>query len=578
MAWLTKWRALWNRGLAGQLDDELQSHVHLRAEALIAEGWRRADAYEEARKLFGNLTLTTERTREVHVSAALETIVQDIQYAFRRLRRQPVFALAAILTLGLVIGANGAIFSVLEAVLLRPLPYPKPSQLVSLLGSNHLHQKTGIAVADLEDWSRAKSLTDVAAIISQSVNLTGRDEPTRVIGQFVSATLFPMLGAKPALGRVFRIGEDRPGAAPVCVLSFGIWQGRFGGDPTIIGRPLRLNDQPYVVVGIMPASFQAVLFPADVWLPIYAYPNYSRDRKNMSVMAIGRLAGDTSIAQARAELATITGRLAVQYPDTDRDRAALITPLKETFLENLRSALVLLTVAAGFVLLIGCANIAGLLLTQAASRRRELTVRASLGASQGRVVRQLLTESLVLSLAGGLFGILIAEGGVRLIAAFAGGQLPNPSQVRIDSAVLQFLLLISLGTGLLFGLAPALLARGEARTFAQQRGAGLAQGRLGNLLVSVQVAIALVLLVGAGLMGKTIANLIAVDPGFRTDHRLTLEYRLPRSKYPNGAQQAQFHNEVASRVASLPGIVSAGVIRALPFSGNGGSVNVSFPD
>ena len=347
MPWLTKWHALWNRHLSRQLDDELQSHVHLRAEALIGEGWSRADAYEEARKLFGNLTLTTERTREVHVSATLETILQDIQYAFRRLRRQPIFTLSAMLTLGLVIGANGAIFSVLEAVLLRPLPYPKPAQLVALTGSNHLHQQTGIAVPDLEDWSGAKSLAEVAAIMSQSVNLTGRDEPTRVIGQFVSATLFPMLRAKPVLGRVFRTGEDRTGAARVCVLSFGIWQSRFGGDAAIIGRSLRLNDQPYVVIGVMPRDFQAALFAADVWLPIYAYPNYSRDRRNMSVMAIGRLAGGTSIAQARAELATITGRLAAQYPDTDRDRAAVITPLKDTFLGNLRSTLWLLASASG---------------------------------------------------------------------------------------------------------------------------------------------------------------------------------------------------------------------------------------
>jgi putative ABC transport system permease protein len=578
MSWLTKWRSLWNPRLGRQLDDELQSHVHLRAEALMADGRSREDAYEEARKLFGNLTLATERTRAVHVSARLETVLQDIQYAFRRLRRQPVFALTAIVTLGLVIGANGAIFSVLKAVLLRQLPYPKPAQLVSLMEIDHLRQETGISVPDLEDWSHAKSLRQVSAIAFQSVNLTGRDEPTRVIGQFVSATLFPMLGARPALGRVFGADEDLPGAAPVCVLSFGIWQGRFGGDPAIVGRQLRFNDQPYTVVGIMPAGFQAALFPADVWLPIYAYPNYSRDRKNTSMMAIGRLANGTSTTQARTELGAITRRLALQYPDTNRDRAALVMPLRDTFLGNLPSTLWMLAAAAGFVLLIGCANIAGLVLTQASGRRRELAVRASLGASRGRVVRQLLTESLVLSLAGGLSGILIAQGGIRLIAAFAGGQLPDPSQVRIDGAVLQFLLCVSLGTGLLFGLAPALLARREADTATRQRGAGLAQGRLGDVLVSAQVAIALVLLVGAGLMGKTIEKLVAVNPGFRTDHLLTLEYRLPRSKYPNGAQQALFHNEVASRVVSLPGIVSAGMIRALPFSGNGGSVNVSFPD
>lgn len=578
MAWLTKWRSPWNHGLAGQLDDELESHLHLRAEELIAEGWSREDAYEEARRRFGNLTLTKERTREVHVAAKLETILQDIQYAFRRLGRQPIFTPTAIFTLGLVIGANGAIFSVLEAVLLRPLPYPKPGQLVALMGSDHLGQETGISVPDLEDWSHAKSLAAVSTITSQSVNLTGRDEPARVTGEFVSATIFPMLGVKPALGRLFEAGEDQPGAARVCVLSSGIWHSRFGGDPAIVGRQLRLNDQPYIVVGVLPASFQTPLFPADVWLPIYAYPNYSRDRKTTSVMALGRLAGGVSIERARAELATITRRLAAQHPDTNRDRTALVTSLKDAFIGSLRSTLWLLAAAAGFVLLIGCANIAGLLLTQAAGRRRELSVRVSLGASQGRVVRQLLTESLVLSVAGGTLGILVAQGGIRLIGAFAGGELPDPSQVRIDSTVLEFLALISLSTGLLFGLAPAWLARREAGASDRQRGVGLAQGRLGNVLVPVQVAIALVLLVGAGLMGKTIAKLTAVNPGFRTERLLTLEYRLPRSKYPNGAQQAQFHNEVANRVAALPGIVSAGMIRALPFSGNGGSVNVSFPD
>jgi len=544
----------------------------------MAEGLSQQKAYDEARRLFGNLTLTTQRTREVHVSVWSETILQDIQYAFRRLRGRLVFALTAILTLALVIGANGAIFSVLEAVLLRPLPFPKPSQLVALLGSNHLHEQTGIAVLDLEDWSHAKSLAAVAAISGQSVNLTGRDEPARVIGQFVSTSLFPMLGAKAALGRVFRTGEDSPGAARVCVLSFGTWQGRFGSDPAIIGSQVRLNDQPYVVIGVMSADFKWILGPVDIWLPISAYPNYSLDRRNTTVLAIGRLADGASIEQARAELGTITRRLAMQYPDTNRDRTAFITPLKGVFLENLRSTLWLLLAAAGFVLLIGCANIAGLLLTQAAARRHELTIRASLGASRGRILRQFLTESLVLSLAGGIAGILLAWGGIRLIVAFAGSQLPDPSQVTIDPAVLQFLLVISLGAGIFFGLAPALMARTEADSSIRQRGAGMAPGRLGNILVSIQVAIALVLLVGASLMGKTIAKLMVVSPGFRTDHLLTLEYRLPRSKYPNGAQQAQFHEEVARRVASLPGIVSAGMIRALPFSGNGGSVTVSFND
>jgi putative ABC transport system permease protein len=506
----------------------------------------------------------------------LETWGQDIRYGARMLRRHPAFTVAAVLTLGLVIGANGAIFSVLEAVLIRPLPFVKPEQLVLLFGKDRAAARNSISPVDLEDWARAHSFQSVAAWQAQSVNLTGVEEPARVIGAFVSSTYFQMLGVRPVRGRLFAKEEDRPGAGRVCVVSHGLWQGRFGGDPSLVGRSMILNGEAYTVAGILPEGFAGPFFSSDVWMPIWAYPNYVRDRRRTNVIAMARLADGASVQQARAELDTITRQLAVQYPDTNRDRSAVIAPLHDTMVEDLRPTLLLLAGAVVCVLLIGCANVAGLQLTQAFGRRRELAVRASLGAGQGRLMRQLLTESCLLGLAGGLCGLGLAAGGIRLIVGYSDNL--TDAAVGLNAPVVVFLVLVSLLTGTLFGLAPAFLARREATRSLVQRGAGFAHGKTRGMLVTAQVALALVLLAGTGLLVKSLAKLVSVDPGFKTDHLLTLEYRVPRNKYPSGAMQTQFHSRVVARVAALPGVESAADIRALPFSGNNAARFVSFPD
>ncbi|HEX4164533.1 MAG TPA: ABC transporter permease, partial [Bryobacteraceae bacterium] len=386
-----------------------------------------------------------------------------------------------------------------------------------------------------------------------------------------------MLGIHPVRGRFFTKAEDQPGAARVCVVSFGLWQGRFGGDLHLVGRSLTLNGELYTIIGILPDSFRDPFFTSDVWLPIWAYPNYMRDRRQNNVLGIARLSEGVGLQQARAELATIAKQLAMRYPDTNRSRSAVILPLHETVVEDLRPILLLLAGAVGCVLLIGCANVAALQLTQAFGRRQELAVRASLGAGKSTLMAQLLTESCVLGLVGGLCGLGIAAGGIRLITAYADN-ITADIPIGLNTPVLIFLLLVSLLTGVLFGLAPAWFARKEAMNFLRVRGPQRAQGTIRGMLVTTQVALAVVLLASAGLLLKSLQKLISVDPGFKTDHLLTLEYRVPRNKYPKGAQQTRFHEQVVEKVGALPGVESAADIRALPFSGNNASRIVSFPD
>lgn len=572
-----KLHSLTNRRLDRDLDDELSSHIEMRVEELVAEGWAPDKARIEARRHFGNFGRTIEQTRELHVFNFIESIIHDVRYGLRRLYREPAFTLAAIITLGLVIGANGAVFSLTEAILLRPLPYPKPDQLMILWGQNVESKKTAISVPELEDYRKARSLAMLAATTSQSVNLTGIDEPTRVIGGFVSSNFFAVLGVKAAIGRFFLQDDDKPGAARVCVVSHGVWQDRFGGDPKLLGRSLTLNNELYTVVGIMPPSFQERFNNAGIWLPFQYYPNYGRDRTQLIVIAIGRLAEGSTIGQASAELASIAKQLEAQYPESNRSRTVALVPLHEQMVSGARQTVLVLAGAVVCVLLIGCANIAGLLMAKAVGRKQEMAIRTSLGAGRGRLVRQLLTESVLLALGGGLFGVVLAASGMSLMNA-SWADLMNGTALTLNGTVMAYLLGISLVTGILFGLAPVLFARPQTATALRQRGSGAGQGRFRDVLVTAQLALALVLLIGAGLMLKSVARLSGVDPGFRGERVLTMEYRVPRNKYPKGEQQTQFHNEVVARVAALPGVEAAGLVGGLPFAGNFNTANITLPD
>lgn len=502
------------------------------------------------------------------------TVLQDARYALRWLRKSPGFTAAAILTLALGIGANSAIFSVVDAVMLRPLPVERPEQLVMVFVRDLQGQRDWVSQPDFEDWrSQSQSFQGVASFVPQSVNLTGTEEPTRVIGNFVSSNFFSVLGVSPALGRAFTPGKDRPGAEREVVITYGLWKDRFGGDPSLVGKSLVLNGEPFTVVGILSRSFAFPIAASDVFLPSPYYPNYALNRGQTSCAVFARLRDGVSISEAQAEMSTIAARLGSQYPDANKGRGALVLSMKEILIEDIRPIVLSLFGAVVFVLLIGCTNVANLMLARLMARRRECAVRAALGASSGRLIGQFLTESVLLGSAGGGLGLLLGLWGVFALSKGAAGFLPPGTTLSLDGAVLAFTFALSVGTGVLVGLIPAFqISRTDWNEWLREgrsAGASAARNRSRTLLVVSEVTLALVLLVGSGLMIRSFYELSRVDPGFQPQHVLTMEYRLPRTKYPKPAQQVAFHLEVVERVSALPGVESAASVRALPFSGNG---------
>ncbi len=510
------------------------------------------------------------------VVPALGSVFQDLRFGLRTLLRQPIFTAAATLTLALVIGAAGSVFSLLNAVLLRAWPFPHPEQLVLVAARDSQATTMPLSMGDFGDYRAARSFSVLAAAQGESVNLTGIDEPARLAGAFVSSEYFPLFGVKPLLGRLFVSSDDRPAAARVCLLSESLWRGRFGADPRLIGRTLVLNGELFTVAGIVPSRFLQPIAITGVWLPIHHLSDYSPGRSFPLALGMGRLASGVSLAQARAEMDAIAHRLAAAYPDTDGNKTVEVLPMRDRLVAGLRPTLLLLGGAVVCVLLIACANIAGLLLAKASARHREMAIRAALGAGAARLFRQLLTESLLLAVFGGTLGAVLSYSCAHLLPA-ALGELPGPSSVIASPWMIPFLAGVSIAAGLLFGLAPALLARRAAGSL-RLHGASSGSARLRGILVTGQVALALVLLSAAGLTVKSLARLMEVDPGFRGDRVLTMEYRLPANKYSTGAQQSTFHDEVVRRVSALPGVEAAGIVRALPFSGNSETVSIGLPD
>jgi putative ABC transport system permease protein len=482
-----------------------------------------------------------------------------------------------VLTLGLVTGANGTIFSVLEAVLLRPLSFPSPAQLVFIFGSTPQSNRAGISIPDLEEFRRSASLSALTPYEQQSVNLTGVQEPDRLIGGFVSSAFFAGIGVHPVQGRGFNAADDKPGAERVCIISHPVWRDRFGSDPHALERTIILNAEPYTVIGVLAEGFTLGARMPEVWMPVQFFPNYATSRERASLFAVGRLKDGVTLQRARTELNAVAGRLAVEYPETNRDRRVIVESLHESLIAGKRNPILVLWGAVGCVLLIGCANIAGLLLTRLAGRTQEVAIRASLGAGSGRLVRQLLTECLLLAFAGGLAGTVLAYGGSQLISAYAVEMLAG-AELTLNWKVLSYLFFISVATGILFGIAPASLARRQRANALRQRGAAIVRTKLRGALVTAQVALALVLMTGSGLMVKSLGNLMNVDPGFRGEHVLTMEYRLPENKYSTGALQTRFHQEAVARVSAIPGVESATIVGGVPFSGNSNTAEVTFPD
>jgi len=556
------------------VDRDLRLELGGYLESLTAEhmrrGLSRADAERAARLELGSVDHVTENVRDVRTGALLDVVLRDVRFAVRSLRKTPAFTAAAVAALALGIGANTAILSVVNAVLLRPLAYADADRLVVLLHRGY----NPVAPANFVDWRRqTMSFTDMAAAEFWSPHLTGVTEPESIQGLHMSAGMFPMLGVRPLLGRVFDAREDQPGDDRVAVISYGLWQRRFAGDRNVIGTRVQLDGQPFTIIGVMPSEFQFAPFwatHAEIWAPIALGPR-AASRGGNSLRVFARLRPGVTIDQARADVAAVTARLEQQYPGSNRD--VVVTPLKEKVVGNIRTPLVVLLVAVAFVLLIACSNVAHMLLARATARKRELAVRVALGASRTRIVAQLLAESGMLALLGGLFGLAIAFVGVRLLVAAAPTAIPRVATVSIDARVLAMTIAITALTAVVFGLAPAARsARVDLAEAFKDGGRASSDGRsrrrLRDLLVMSEFALALVLLVGAGLMIRSFVALRRIDPGFDPRNVVAMLVSTTGTAEADSSVRLGFFREVLARTAALPGVESASFINHLPIAGD----------
>ncbi|HWS87827.1 MAG TPA: ABC transporter permease [Pyrinomonadaceae bacterium] len=513
----------------------------------------------------------------------MKNLVHDIRYGARVLSKSPGFTAVAVLALALGVAANTAIFSVVNAVLIRPLPYRDPARLVLVWEQNRAKEKLRnvVSPANFIDWrEQTEVFEEMAAYSDWRANLTGGGEPVEVPVQYTTPNLFRVLGARPILGRDFTPDDARPEAPAVVVISHGLWQRRFGSDPGVVGRAVTLNGTPAEVVGVMPAGFQWFVRqnsfsgkPAELWSP-FGFTAQHRVRRGRYLSTVARLKDGVTEERARAELSQVAARLEEQYPDFNKGWGVEVTPLREQFAGQIRPALWVLLAAVGFLLLIACANVANLLLARATARRREVAIRAALGASRQRLARQFLTESVLLALAGGATGLLLAWWGVELLVAMSPRDLVDVGSVQLDLPVLGFTLGVSLLTAVFFGVAPALeAARHDAGESLKEGGKGSTGGRRSRRLraafVVSEVALALMLLVGAGLAVKSFVRLESVSPGFDPDGLLTMRVDLPYGKYGDEQKVIRFQRQALERVAALPGVESAGAVSFLPFAGPG---------
>jgi putative ABC transport system permease protein len=508
----------------------------------------------------------------------METLLQDIKYGFRMMLKHPAFAAIAVIALALGIGANTAIFSVVNAVLLRPLPFTEPDRLMVVYESrvDRGSSRSSVSYPNFADWREQNSVFEhMSTYRTNDLVLTGDGEPARLLAGVVNADLFPLLGVSPALGRTLLPEEDKPGdGGRVVMLSHRFWQQRFSGDPNVIGRGLVLAGKNYDVVGVMPQGFQFPVDsePVDLWTTVAIDSGMFTQRGAHYMHVIARLKPGVTLAQAKAEMDGIASNLERQYPDENSHRGVTIVPALESLVGDIRPALLILLGAVGCVLLIACANVANLLLARATTRHKEMAIRSALGASRARVVRQLLTESVLLALAGGALGLLVALWGTNLLVKLGGDDVPRAAQIGLDLRVLGFTLLISLITGVVFGLVPALhSSKTDLTESLKEGGRGSSEGARSNwlrgVLVVVEVAIAVVLLVGAGLLIQSLHRLQQVNPGFDSHNVLTFSIGLPEVQY-KPQQQVEFYRELKSRLESLPGIRSAGAVMPLPLSGD----------
>ena len=561
---IARFRALVGRDkVLNEIDEEMKAHIEMETDANRERGMTLEESRRSAMESFGNVGSIRDLAYDVKGGGLLETLWQDVRYCARMLLKHPSFTLIIVLTLALGIGANTATFSIVNAVLLRPFPYQSPEQLV-MVGEGAAG--ASVSYPNFADWKDDRNIFSSTSAIrgNENFNLTGAGEPERLQGRLVSAGFFSTLGVSPALGRDFLVEDDRPGVTPTTIISYGLWSRRFASDQGIIGKQITLNNQSFTVIGVAPRGFEFEQ-PADVSVPIGLSADRFKARgSDPGIRVVARMRSGVALQQAQTQLNVIYQRLEQAYPQSNTGRRAYLTSLQESFVGDVRQPLLILLGSVGLVLLIACANVANLLLVRASTRRREISVRVALGASRRRIIRQLLTESIMLSLIGALLGILAAYWGTSLVANQLPAEIPRLSQANIDSRVLFFTIGVSLVTGLLFGLAPAIQSSRLNLTDCLKegdRGASGSRQYLRSALVVGEVALTLTLLVGAGLLVQSFRKVLQVDPGFNAQKLLTMQVSVNN---PDGNQVASFFRQLQQNVTRIPGVTAFGISNGLP--------------
>jgi putative ABC transport system permease protein len=567
------------------LDEDIREHIARETQDNIERGMAPEEARYAAMRKFGNVTQVKEETRDVWSLIWLEQLLEDIRFGLRLLRKNPGFTAVAILTLALGIGANAAVFSVVYAVLLRPLPYKDPSRLVVLHETTPKVGDVSVSFLNFFDWRAAShTFAQMAAVESVDFNLAGVTQPENISGDAVSPNFLSMMGVRPFLGRDFDASEEKAGTAPVLLLSYSLWQSHLGGDPNAVGKAITLDGRSFTVVGVLPPNYRSldttdVMLPIGVWATNNADAIKERgDRGDMVV--IGRLAPGVEFGQARAEMEGIAARLAEEYPASNDQFSVTLQPIRQAFVGDMKTAILVLFGAVLFVLLIACANVANLFLVRGSSRTKEIALRIAFGASRSRIIRQMLTESFILACFGGVVGVALALGGIRGMAQLIPADMLSGATVNLNSAVLVFVAGVVAMAAFIFGLAPALHStkpdvQSELKEGGRTSGGGAAQNRLRGALAVAEISLALILLVGAGLMMKSLYRLLEVDPGFRPDRVLTMGMDLRTQQYSKDPAVLNFWQQVLDRVSALPGVESAAVGTHIPLTDSHGRTDIT---
>jgi putative ABC transport system permease protein len=568
-------RALFRRtAVEGELDDELRFHFDQQVEKYVRSGLTREEALRRARIEFGGLDQVKEACRDARGSQFLENLAQDVRYGLRMLRKSPGFTAVAVLTLTLGIGANTAIYSLVSGVLLHPLPFRDPAKLMWVWCTRVDREKAFASIPNFYSFrDQNKVLDGLAAFGFWNPNLTGLGRPERLQGIRISAGAFDLLGATALKGRTLLPEDDNPAGGKVVLLSYGLWQ-RLGGSDALIGKTLNLNDESYRVVGVLPRNFLFPITAAQLAIPLRPEADPRRfDRGDRFLRLLGRLKPGVTQGEAQAQLSTIAVQLSHEYPKTNaKDTGTKLVPLQQEITGNFRLALLVLFGAVGLVLLIVCINLANLLMSRATARRKEIAIRVALGGARARLIRQLLTESMLLAGIGSVLGVALAMWSIPALLALTPLELPRSGEIHLDGGVLAFALVVSLLAGFLFGVAPAIRAtktdmNEELKAGGRSSSDGAQRNRLREILVMAEVALSLVLLIGAGLFLKSFARIQAVEPGFDPRHVLTVRLSLPKGAYQTTADLTLFYRKLRANLLRLPGVQAAGAVSALPLSG-----------